>query len=58
MGEWTITAVDPDEMAEGTVGVVHGTAGEALAKGCEAILDGYLSVTVDGPFGTRYVMVP
>jgi len=29
MGEWTITAVDPDVMAEGTVAVVHGTRVEA-----------------------------
>jgi len=58
MGEWTITAVDPDDMTEGTVATVHGTRVEALVRGCEAILDGWIAVAVNGPLGTQYLLVP
>jgi hypothetical protein len=53
MSTYTIRAVDPDEdFAEGTVTVMHGVSrGEALARGCEAILDGYIDVRVEGPMG-------
>jgi hypothetical protein len=53
MSTYTIRAVDPDEdFAEGTVAVMHGVSrGEALARGCEAILDGYVDVRVEGPMG-------
>jgi hypothetical protein len=55
---WIITAVDPDQLAEGsaergTVATLHGvTRGEALARGCEAIVDGFLDVWVESTFRT------
>ena len=53
MNTWIITAVDPDELEagsaeRGTVATLHGvTRGEALARGCEAIVDGFLDVWVE-----------
>lgn len=52
MDTFTISAVDPDnlEWERGTVATVHGTRGEALARGCEAVLDGWIDVRVEGTF--------
>jgi hypothetical protein len=52
---FTITATDPDADPEvagerGTVATVHGTRGEALARGCMAILDGWTDVQVESTF--------
>jgi len=49
---FTIVAVDPDaDYTEGIVATMHGvTRGEALARGCEAIVDGYIGVRVVGTF--------
>jgi len=59
MTEWIIWAVDPDdfESGRGKVATVHGTRGEGLARGCEAILDGWADVTVEGPFGRFYDLI-
>jgi hypothetical protein len=56
MSTFTITATDPDAEPEvagerGTVATMHGvTRGEALARGCEAILDGWTDVQVESTF--------
>jgi hypothetical protein len=59
MGTFTIRAVDPDEnFAQGTVAVMHGvTRGEALARGCEAIADGFIDVRVEGPMGQTWTLI-
>lgn len=57
MGSFTIRAVDPEEFTEGTVATVHGTRGEALARGCEAILDGWIDVRVEGPMGQTWTLI-
>jgi hypothetical protein len=61
MDTWTITAVDPDGLAEGsaergTLQTYHGERGEALARGCEAIAAGWLDVHVEGTF-TVYPLI-
>jgi hypothetical protein len=57
MDTWTITAVDPAELAEGsaergTLQTYHGERGEALARGCSAIAAGWIDVNVEGTFQT------
>jgi hypothetical protein len=59
MSTYTIRAVDPDEdFAEGTVAVMHGVSrGEALLRGCEAIVDGFIGVRVEGPMGRVWNLI-
>jgi hypothetical protein len=60
---WKITGVDPDALTDpepsaerGVIATRHGERGEALARGCEAIADGWIDVQVEGTF-TVYPLV-
>lgn len=59
MGEWTVTAVDPDapEDGRGTVATLTGSKADAMLWGCEALADGWADVYVDGPFGARVAIL-
>lgn len=54
---WTITAADDETGERGTVAEVEGNRAEALLRGCEAAVDGWYDVKVEGPFGTVYPIV-
>jgi hypothetical protein len=62
MNTWTIKAIETEGEDAGTQGVVatlHGvTRGEALARGCEAIADGWAYVTVESTFRTYALVDP
>lgn len=51
MDTWTITAAD-ENGERGTVATLTAPRGEALARGCEAILNGHTHVQVEGTFST------
>ena len=61
MSTWIIKAVETegeDAGSQGVVATMHGaTRGEALARGCEAIVDGWEHVTVEGTMGQVYRLV-
>jgi hypothetical protein len=61
MNTWKIVGVDPDNIEEtcdgALIATVDDTRGVALARGCEAILDGWIDVVVTGPLGMRYPLV-
>lgn len=50
MSGWQITGVDPDrgDEARGLIATVDGTRAEAILRGCEAAVDGYVDVQVEG----------
>jgi len=62
MDTWTIVGVDPDHIEESASGVViatvHDTRGVALARGCEAVADGWTHVEVQGTFSTYPIVDP
>lgn len=51
MNTFTITGVDPDdvETERQRLATVHGTRGEALTRGCEALVEGWVEVVVESP---------
>ena len=55
---WKITGVDLDDpdLGRGTIAERDDRA-EALARGCEAIVDGWVDVWVEGPLGTTYRLI-
>jgi hypothetical protein len=62
---WKITGVDPDALTapepsaeRGLIATRHGERGEALARGCEAILDGWIDVRVEGTFSDYRLIDP
>jgi hypothetical protein len=57
MDTWTITAAD-ENGERGTVATVHDKRSVALARGCEAILDGHVGVQVEGTFSTYPLIDP
>jgi hypothetical protein len=62
MDTWQIIGVDPDHVEESASGVViatvHDRRGVALARGCEAIADGWANVIVKGTFSTYPLVDP
>lgn len=58
---WKITGLHPLttlDTGRAVIATVKGSAGKALARGCEAVLNGYVGVRAEGTLRTYKVIDP